>query len=225
MSSKAATENASDIDARYQEGLEALNNGNDLLAEQVFRDVLEKAPKHAEASLNFAYLLSKRRDTDQAEYFLRQTIRLNPQCAEAFLNLGALLTTSKRYDEAEAICTKAVTLNSQSPQPWSNLGVLYARLKREKEAEQCHRTAMRLSAEHKASRFNLSYLLLRQGRYEEGWSCLEERRWYTAVEEKISCPRWRGQALADKSLLITPEAGHGDMIQFIRYARVLREQH
>jgi len=100
--------------------------------------------------------------------------------------------------------------------------VLYARQKRETEAEQCYRTAMSIDADHLASRFNLSYLLLRHGHYEEGWGCLEARRWYAPLEDKLPCRRWRGESLHGKSLLIAYEAGHGDMIQFVRYAQVLR---
>jgi hypothetical protein len=70
----------------------------------------------------------------------------------------------------------------------------------------------------------LSYLLLRQGRVEAGWQCLEARDWYAALASRLSCPRWQGQSLAGVSLLITYEAGHGDMIQFCRYAKLLQMQ-
>lgn len=43
------------------------------------------------------------------------------------------------------------------------------------------------------------------------------------LEDKLPCPRWRGESLQGKSLLIAYEAGHGDMIQFVRYAQVLRQ--
>ena len=218
------TEALAEADAPYQKGLQALSEGNDALAEQCFRETLAQHPDHTAAVVNLAYVLNKRGLLSEAENHLWHAVQLAPQCAEAFLNLGALLTMSKRYKEAEEICTKAILLQAQSPQSWSNLGVLYARLKREAEAEQCHRTAMGLSADHAMSRFNLSYLLLRQGRYEEGWQCLEARQWYSSIESALSCPRWRGESLTGKSLLITYEAGHGDMIHFIRYANVLRQQ-
>jgi hypothetical protein len=83
---------------------------------------------------------------------------------------------------------------------------------------------MSLDDSYATARFNLSYLLLRQGRFEEGWYCLEARNWYDALAAYHSCPRWQGEELSGKSLLIGFEAGHGDMIQFCRYATVLKAQ-
>jgi hypothetical protein len=74
------------------------------------------------------------------------------------------------------------------------------------------------------ARFNLSYLLLRQGRFEEGWKCLDARNWLGELAKHVSCPRWQGESLTGKSVLIGYEAGHGDMIQFCRYAAVLKAQ-
>ena len=208
----------------FQAGLRFLEDGDDAAAEACFRNALRLVPDLAGAAANLGYLLDKRGKTGEAETWLRHAVELDPQCLEATLNLGALLTVAGRFREAEAMCMKAIALSPESPQPWSNLGVLYAGMKRETEAEQCHRTAMSLDAEHLASRFNLAYLLLRQGRYEEGWACLEARRWYAGFAARMPCPRWQGEPLAGKSILIGYEAGHGDMIQFVRYAAVLRGQ-
>lgn len=206
-------------------GIELLTHGEEGRAEQCFRHALRLDPGLAGAAANLGYLLDKRGQPGEAEVWLRRAVELDPGCLEATLNLGALLTTAKRFKEAEAMCMKAIALRPEAPQPWSNLGVLYAGMKREAEAEQCHRTAMALDADHLASRFNLAYLLLRQGRYADGWECLEARRWYAGFAARMPCPRWQGEPLAGKSLLIGYEAGHGDMIQFVRYAALLRGQH
>ena len=213
-----------DAQALFLEGVRFLRDGEDSSAESRFREALRLAPDFSEACANLGYLLDKRGLCEEGERYLRRAVAIDPACGEAVLTLGGLLTAAKRFKEAEDMCTRAIALNPEAPQSWSNLGVLYAGMQREAEAEQCHRTAMALDATHAASRFNLAYLLLRQGRYEEGWECLEARHWYAGFAARMRCPRWRGEPLAGKSLLIGYEAGHGDMIQFIRYAAVLREQ-
>jgi hypothetical protein len=65
---------------------------------------------------------------------------------------------------------------------------------------------------------------LRQGRFEEGWACLEARNWYAPWAAHLGCPRWQGETLAGKSVLIGYEPGHGDMIQYCRYAAELKAQ-
>jgi hypothetical protein len=138
------------------------------------------------------------------------------------MNLGVNLAQRKRFGEAEAAYLDAIRLDPALPAAWSNLGVLYACMKREAEAERCYRTASGIDPGYANARFNLAYILLRQGRYEEGWACMEARDWYAALEDRLPCPRWRGEDLAGKSLLFAFEAGQGDMIQFCRYASVLK---
>ena len=138
------------------------------------------------------------------------------------MNLGGLLADQKRFEEAEAAYRRALELIPNSPAAWSNLGVLLACRKQEKEAEQSYRTAIDLDPDYRLAYFNLSYLLLRQGRFEEGWRCLEKRNWYARLEKDIPCPRWRGESLKGRSVMIGFEAGHGDMIQFCRYTAVLK---
>ena len=213
-----------DAETCFMEGTGHLAECRYDAAERCFREALRLVPDLPEAAANLGYVLDKRGETAEAEHWLRRSLELMPNCLEATLTLGALLTTAKRFKEAEKVCTRAITMSPVSPLPWSNLGVLYAEMKREADAEQCHRTAMALAPDHPTARFNLAYLLLRQGRYEEGWTCLEARRWYAAFAARMTCPRWAGEPLAGKSLLIGCEAGHGDMIQFVRYAQVLREQ-
>jgi hypothetical protein len=116
-----------------------------------------------------------------------------------------------------------VILAPQSPEAWSALGVLLAFIQQEEEAEACYRTSLSLDPGFRRAAFNLSYLLLRQGRWEEGWLRMEARDHYDYLGKHFTFPRWNGEALAGKSLVIGTEGGHGDMVQFGRYATLLKE--
>ncbi len=202
--------------------------GNDLMgadacrAECCFREAIRLQPEFAQAHANLALLLEQQGRPTEAEHEYRRAIALNQHLDRTLLNLGALLTVQKRFAEAEAAYGEALKLNPGSPAPWSNLGVLLACRKEEEEAERCYRRALELDSGYSLARFNLSYLLLRQGRLEEGWLCLEARNWYASLEKRVSSPRWQGESLKGKSLLIGFEAGHGDMIQFCRFAAILK---
>jgi hypothetical protein len=102
------------------------------------------------------------------------------------------------------------------------VGVLLACLQREAEAEHCYRTAMALAPDYKNAPFNLAYLLLRQGRFDEGWRAFEARDWYARLAAHFDLPRWHGELLHGKRLVIGFEGGHGDMIQFCRYCEQLK---
>lgn len=218
------TNERAEAETLFYRGAGCMQAGDAAGAEACFRKAIDVEPDFAEAYANLGLLLERRHDKEGAENCYRRSLQLNPAYPETYLNLGALLAGDKRFDKAEAAYRQAIALGPASPAAWSNLGVLYACMKREIDAEQCYRIAMSLDDTYATARFNLSYLLLRQGRFEDGWHCLEARNWYAALAAHLACPRWQGEALAGKSLLIGCEAGHGDMIQFCRYVAVLKAQ-
>jgi len=211
-------------EALFDEGNRHQAAGDAVAAEACFRAALRVQPDLAEALANLALIEEDSGRVDAAEASFRQAIALAPGCLQIYLNLGVLLMNGKRFDEAEVVYRAALERDPASPAALSNYGVLLACMKREGEAEQCYRLAMALDQRYTKARFNLGYILLRQGRFEEGWWCLEAREWvwYDRLEAHFQCPRWRGEALAGKALVIGFEAGHGDMIQFGRYAAVLK---
>jgi hypothetical protein len=58
------------------------------------------------------------------------------------------------------------------------------------------------------------------GNYSQGWPAYEARWDYehlAGTEPKFAQPRWRGEDLKDKTILVVGEQGHGDNIQFCRF--------
>lgn len=212
----------SDAAALFADGNRRLRDGDNAGAAACFRRLAALSPALAAAHGNLGLALDALGEDGPAEAAYRRARELDPDSTETHLNLGALLLRQKRLIEAEAAARQAVLLRPAAAAGWSNLGAVCACLGRDDEAEQCYRTATALDAGHAHSRFNLGCLLLRQGRFEEGWQCLEARDWYAALAARIDRPRWQGEPLAGRSLLIGCEAGHGDMIQFCRYVDVVR---
>ncbi len=68
--------------------------------------------------------------------------------------------------------------------------------------------------------FNLAVSYLLMGDYQRGWPAYESRWNYehlAGTEPKYSQPRWRGEDIKDKTILVVGEQGHGDCIQFVRF--------
>jgi len=205
--------------------LMALGTTTDLAAaEACYRQAIVLVPDFAEALANLGLLRQGVGAFAEAEHCLRRAVAIDPNCAQNHLNLGVLLAKLKHFAEAEAEYLDVLQRTPGSPVAWSNYGVLLASLKRDDEAENCYRTAMALDLNYAAARFNLAYIQLRQGRFEEGWESLESRDWYTMLSRYFTCPRWQGETLNGRTILIGLESGHGDMIQFCRYSDVLKTQ-
>ncbi|MBS1187155.1 MAG: repeat-containing protein [Burkholderiaceae bacterium] len=213
-----------DAEVLFLLGNSRLENGDYGGAEACFREALQLEPQCAEACANLALMLERRGTIDEAEACYRQALALNPEMAGCLSNLGNLLVNQKRLGEAEQAYLRTLEFAPEWPVAWTHLGALYASMQRENEAERCHRRAIEIDPGYATARFNLSYLLLRQGRFDEGWQCLDARDWYAKLAALVPCPRWQGEALAGKSLLIGFEAGHGDMIQLCRYVPLLKAQ-
>jgi Flp pilus assembly protein TadD len=202
----------------------AVERGDLAQAEIGLREALQVVPGYALWHANLAWLLDQRGALDEALEHYGLAIDLEPDNAQIYRNLGAFLAEQKAHAAAEQAYRVALSLAPELPGIWSNLGALQAQTGRELEAETSLRHALTLDTSHPGAHFNLACLLLRQGHLEEGWLHLEARDWYARLAAQLDCPRWQGQSLVGQSILVGYEAGHGDMIQFSRYVRLLRDR-
>lgn len=84
--------------------------------------------------------------------------------------------------------------------------------------------AIAINPEHITAQFNLAVAYLLMGDYEKGFEQYEYRWKYEHLNgllPKFDAPRWNGEDLAGKTILVCGEQGHGDNIQFCRFAEQL----
>ena len=84
--------------------------------------------------------------------------------------------------------------------------------------------AVKLDPASETARFNLAVCYLLQGNYKSGWPAYEDRWRFEHLKgalPKLPKPRWTGQDLKDKTILVVGEQGLGDTIQFVRFCTAL----
>ena len=80
--------------------------------------------------------------------------------------------------------------------------------------------AIQLAPNHPTSHFNLAVAYLLAGDYACGWPQYESRWNYEHLAgtlPKYEQPRWTGQDVKGKTVLVLGEQGHGDNLQFVRF--------
>jgi len=80
--------------------------------------------------------------------------------------------------------------------------------------------AIQLDSKNITAQFNLAVAHLLNGNYAQGWPAYEVRFNYEHLAgtfPKFTQPRWTGQDLKGKTILVVGEQGHGDNIQFVRF--------
>jgi Flp pilus assembly protein TadD len=145
--------------------------------------------------------------------------RLKPDLPDLLNNLGTALHHANRLEEAARTLTRAHGREVRDPGILVNLSTVLRDLGRLGEAQSRLATALRLAPGDPAARYNHALLMLLLGHFEQAWPGWEERfRAGATLDRGFTQPRWRGENLAGRTLLIHAEQGLGDTIQFCRFA-------
>lgn len=200
-------------------------------AASAYREALVRAPHDAAVLTNFGLLLEHRGELAAAEQIQHEALRLNPSLASAHANLAGIHARQGRCDAAEREYAQAIQIDPGLMSARNNLGILLTDCNRFAEAEAVLREALAIEPDHVAAQTALAQLLLCQGRLEEGFRCFEARRtvaefsaWFAADPARAVCRYWQGESVAGKAVLVLPEQGFGDEIQFTRYLSWLKAQ-
>lgn len=227
----AAYEQAIALQGPYAEGY--YNRGNlfegrsDYAAAAAdYRRAIELRPSYAEAWYNLGVVFKATGELEPAASAYRQAIALRAGYSEARNNLGMLLhEVYADSPAAEAEYRQALADKPRYAEAHNNLGVVLQERQQFLAAEAEFRQALAVRPDYPDAAWNLALMLLVTGRLLEAWPLFEQRRAITRCQTfapPVPFPEWRGQALAGKCILVWPEQGFGDEIQFSRYFSLLK---
>lgn len=210
---------ANHADSLHLLGVLAHQTGRNDAAIELIRKAIGVNSGTASYHFNLGTILYAARRFDQAVLSLREAWRLNPSHVEACSNLGAALFDLGRMDEAARIFALSICLSPGDAQPYYNLGTALRELRRNEEAIAVFDAALRLRPDFAEAHFDLSLTHLTLGNFAAGWPEFEWR-WRAGkgqTPRNFAPPRWRGQDIAGKTILLHAEQGFGDTIQCCRY--------
>lgn len=128
--------------------------------------------------------------------------------------------SDRQYQEALKCYALAFVQDPESAAAWNNYGNVTRELGYPARSLPFLQHAITLNPENITAHFNLAVAYLLMGDYTRGWPAYEARWNYehlAGTEPQHVQPRWRGEPLQGKTILVVGEQGHGDNIQFVRF--------
>jgi len=166
-------------------------------------------------------------DANGAEKIARDAVALDADSVRAWAALGSVLSKQDRHDEAVRAFERAEALETShglSPETFVAHGFNLIGFGRPDAAIALYRRYLP-EHPHANAQTHCGFAQLTLGIWRQGWANYEFR-WCSdplvGVRVAHRKPRWKGQDLRGKSLLLWTEQGIGDFIQFARFVRSLK---
>ena len=243
----AAERGVEDVVARYREAVDfyrrallgdpanaAFHNnlGGSILGAQgsiddaiaCFERAVALKPDYTEAHYNLANVLRAKGRFDIAASHYERVIALVPHFALVHYDLGNVLADQGRLDEAAECYARAIAIQPDYADAHTNLIVTRMDQGRFEDAMVCCHRALAANRDSADAQMCKAHILLLSGDFANGWPAYECRwRVKEAKPHGLTRPMWDGGPLDGRTILLHCEQGLGDSIQFIRYARLVKD--
>ncbi|PQV52749.1 glycosyl transferase family 9 (putative heptosyltransferase) [Paraburkholderia sp. BL21I4N1] len=160
--------------------------------ERICHERLARYPEDAEMAWQLSHAQWQCNDAAAAEATMRTVDRAAPGNPHVLAAIGVYLAEQARYDAGEAALRAALALDPSTIE----------------------------------AAVDLADLELRRGAWTSAWPRFEARLArddrepnHVVTVMAALCPRWRGESLAGKTLVVHSEQGSGDDIQMVRFVR------
>ncbi|GAB6852478.1 tetratricopeptide repeat protein [Paraburkholderia kururiensis] len=161
----------------------------------------------------------------RARELFEATLADDPDHALAWTNLAITLLKTRRVDDSLIAAERACALAPDYPVALQTYSYVLRELQQWPAALETAQRALARAPSDSALVWGVAMLQLLQGDYANGWRS-HEARWSGSPELRevvpnLPGPRWEGEPLAGRTLLVWGEQGNGDVLQFVRFVPAL----
>lgn len=201
-------------------GQAALQRGDHAAARTCFQRILEQKPDSVPAGIGLGLALVFGGTAEAGISALSQLNARYPGHAGIMEALGAANAAAARFDTAEQWFRKSLRIGGFQPGAACNLGMALNELGRFDEAAALFKRCLRRDPENVSARYHLGLCQLLDGDYAAGWQGFELRNRVAGRSDPAlaGVPRWTGEPLDGRTIVLIAEQGLGDTIQFARFA-------
>jgi tetratricopeptide (TPR) repeat protein len=146
--------------------------------------------------------------------------------SEFLVALGNEKRAELKPEQALNFYAQAFAMEFDNANAWNNYGNVIREMGYPQRSIPFLQTAINIDPSMDTAHFNLAVSYLLAGDYEHGWPAYEARWNFEHLAGTLpnyNKPRWTGQDLTGKTILVVGEQGHGDCIQFVRFVYNLHQ--
>jgi tetratricopeptide (TPR) repeat protein len=177
---------------------------------------LDPADGPAQSNLGNVYMDLQR--YQEALSCFRKAMEFQPSFATSYFNYGNALRLLHVLDKADEYYKKAMELDPKRGETHHNQGLVFQEQGNHEMARQKFREAVELTPNHLGLRFSLGLNLFKNGFFDDCWPYLEAglEGQLRKPNRRFRVPRWQGEDISDKRILVWREQGVGDEIGYGR---------
>jgi Tfp pilus assembly protein PilF len=201
-----------------------------------YRLISQLAPHQIEGHNNLGNLLFAKGQLEDALACFERALALKPGNVDVRNNIGSVLKELGKPADALEVFQKALKRKPGDADLLNNIGEAYRALDKPDEAAAHFRRALVIRPKFPQAEWNLGLVTWMNGDLAAGFRLYEKRfepehmmrfanTGLRAMLAKLGAkPRWRGEDLAGKNLLVWTEQGMGDTLMMMRYLPLLRQK-
>lgn len=194
-------------------------------ARDLYRRYLARFPKDAPMWSNLGALFRSAKAHGLAAACQRRALELDPDSATVLNNAANALFDAGEVADALPLRRKVLAKEPGRAEHWSTLSKYLRALGRHAEAAAEAEKGIAAHPQDVELHIQRAFALLSLGKYPEGF---EEFEWRWQGDEitlpDLSFPRWGGEPIEGKTILVTPEQGFGDTMLMARFLPQLADR-
>lgn len=197
-------------------------------AYQSYKRILSLDPENETAILKVAEHVIRDFRYNEAIELLKKHLQKKPSAYAVLHLLCSVLISKGDLEEARQVLNIAKEKDPDSVELTINSAREKMLMNQHSQVIELLEEALITHPEHVATHINLGASYLAQARFDKGWPNFEWR--WRSNDYHDPCirypqPKWEGQNLKKKTLLVHAEQGFGDTLQFVRYLKKLKSSH
>lgn len=204
-------------------------NENDFVTAVIYCDeLLKKTPENTEIIVIKGWCLHRSGYSETAEKFILNAFEKTPESTQVATITMSYFMDLCSYSKVIQLCQRCIAFHADDSLMWHRLGISHYMLGENESSIMAFKRGLSISFSA-ASTFGISMPLLAQGRYDEAFPLYENRflsdpklNWLKC--EDLPMPKWQGESIDGKSILLWSEQGLGDSIQFSRLVNILADR-